>query len=72
MSPSEKAMILRKLEKMEGEMTRQAKAIRALEVNEELMSRRMKAVDKENVRLKKRADQQALMVDQLLKRGGRG
>lgn len=58
MSPAQSAMVMRKLE--------------GLEADNEAILRRMVGLGAENAKLMKLVEQQSLMIEQLLRRGGRG
>lgn len=79
MNPAERGMVLRKLEKIEeGQRltNRQLNTIReyvkGLEADNEAIIRRMVALGKENEKILKELDHQSRMVEQLVRRGGRG
>lgn len=71
MSPSQSGMILRSLERIEAAQTTQAKQIKMLEVDNELMSQRMKALSEENVQLALALANADKMIEQLIRRGAK-
>lgn len=71
MSPSQSGMILRSLERIEAAQTTQAKQIKMLEIDNEIMSQRMKALSEENVKLAKAVENADKMLTQLIRRGSK-
>lgn len=71
MSPSQSGMILRSLERIEAAQATQAKQIKMLEIDNGLMSQRMKTLSEENVQLALALANADKMVEQLIRRGAK-
>lgn len=71
MSPAQSNMILRKLEKLEAAYVDQAKRIKMLEVDNEILTQRVKGLGEENVKMTKNFERLAEAHDSLIRYVGR-
>lgn len=71
MSPAQSAMVMRKLEKMEAAYAGQAKRIKMLEADNEILAQRVHGLGEENARVTRNLERMAEAHDQLIRYVGR-
>lgn len=71
MSPAQSGMILRKLEKLEAAYVDQAKRLKMLEVDNEILTQRVKGLGEENAKMTKSFERLAEAHDSLIRYVGR-